>query len=84
MPPSGLPATVIRLAPIRFCSSADHLRSATVSSEPEIMRTTIISVSRLPRVMPTWKAKGLTVPAGSSRTQIASQLQAQPSPAAAQ
>ena len=30
MPPSGLPATVIRLAPIRFCSSADHLRSATV------------------------------------------------------
>ena len=44
MPPSADPNTLIRFAPIRFWIIADHLRSATVRSEPEIIITTSISV----------------------------------------
>ena len=52
MPPSGVPTTLMRLAPMRFCMSADHLRSATVRSEPVIMRITIMMVSTLARLTP--------------------------------
>ncbi len=44
MPPRAEPKTRIRFAPIRFWMSADHFRSATLRSVPEIITKTSISV----------------------------------------
>jgi hypothetical protein len=42
-----LPKTVIRFAPMRFCISADHFRSATVRREAETMSRISIRVTTL-------------------------------------